>query len=165
MTLLFTLFIIFCAAGCASHRIEIVKSMPAIEDDLCDPKIFEVNDSVPIQSIHIANASYGDSGLTVGCGKADRFMAMKKEACSIGANIIKIKIESQPNFWTSTCYRAKVAYYFLKDNKQPCVSSAKKESLELNKVEQLQDLNALRESGAINREEFEVLKKEIIRKK
>jgi len=157
-----SLFLVVTLAGCASHRLQIVKNEPAIAKDQCQPKFYEVNEQVPSNSIYLAHASYSDSGFTMGCGKADRFMAMTKEACGLGANVIKIKAERNPNIWTSTCYRAEVAYYVLKEKITNKTKPTTIQSSDIDKVSKLKDLNNLKNSGAINQEEFEQLKKEII---
>lgn len=97
--------------GCAPQRLTVEENLPSISQVDCSPQVLEVNEPVPSSATFIAHASYGDSGFTFKCSEDYRRSLMKEEACSVGANIIKINKEAHPSIWSSSCYRAKVEYY------------------------------------------------------
>ena len=55
-----------------------------------------------------------DSGFSTACSEAYVLGIFRKDACALGAHIINITEETQPNFW-STCYRAKADLLKCKD--------------------------------------------------
>ncbi|MEW6713929.1 MAG: hypothetical protein AB1306_02400 [Nitrospirota bacterium] len=58
--------------------------------------------------------SASDTGFSVKCSETFVVDNFKKDACEIGADIINITKDSQPDFW-STCYRAEAEYIRVKN--------------------------------------------------
>lgn len=78
----------------------------------CEPTTFELADTVPTGSTLLAEVAYGDTGFSVSCGIARNKARLRRYACSIGADAIKIVAENYPNF-VSTCYRVRALLYKL----------------------------------------------------
>ncbi len=66
----------------------------------------------------VGRISASDSGFSVHCSEELIMEIFKKDACAVGADIINITKEAQPNFWRSTCYRAKAEFLRLKDREK-----------------------------------------------
>lgn len=60
--------------------------------------------------------SASDTGFSTKCSETFVIDNFKKDACAIGADVINITKDSQPDFW-STCYRAEAEYIRIKDRK------------------------------------------------
>lgn len=58
----------------------------------------------------IGEIKLGDTGFSVTCSEQDAISILKKEGCSIGADIINIKEESRSDI-VSTCYRCRAEFY------------------------------------------------------
>ena len=58
-----------------------------------------------------------DNGISVHCDEAYAFNLFAREACALGADIINITEEKQPDFW-STCYRAKAEFLRFEDREK-----------------------------------------------
>ena len=119
---IFFLMVLFCAAvfltGCApgfsrkgyqSHAGQLAStstnSPVAIQ---CD-KIYSTNEVVVLGSIH----AY-DTGFSFHCDEASVLAVFQKDAQMLGADVIDITDEKQPNL-ASTCYRAKAQFLRFKD--------------------------------------------------
>ena len=61
----------------------------------------------------VGRIKLGDSGFSMTCSEADALAILRKEACTLGADIVNITEESRPDFWSS-CYRADAVFYRLK---------------------------------------------------
>ncbi|HLZ53720.1 MAG TPA: hypothetical protein VKS19_04495 [Verrucomicrobiae bacterium] len=87
----------------------------------CNAK-YDINDVVVLGSIH----AY-DTGLSTDCDEAYVLDIFCREACSVGADVINITEEHQPNPLTSTCYRARATFLRFKDREKArgLVSDAK----------------------------------------
>lgn len=70
---------------------------------------FDPDDIVVLGSIH----AY-DTGFSTACDEAKVLETFYKEANSVGADVINITQEKQPDFW-STCYRARAQFIRFKD--------------------------------------------------
>ena len=57
-----------------------------------------------------------DSGFTTTCSEADAIALLKKEACSVGANLVNITQESRPDM-ESSCYRCEANFYKIDNGK------------------------------------------------
>lgn len=55
-----------------------------------------------------------DTGFSVNCDEEYVLSRLMEEACSLGADVVNITEEKQPNFW-STCYRARAELIRFKD--------------------------------------------------
>ncbi len=129
-----TLSIIFCGiivllSGCAAgisrtgykppeNKIATTPPRPiAIQ---CNAK-YDTNDVVVLGAIH----AY-DTGFSTACDEASILDIFCKEGNSLGADLIDLTEEKQPDFW-STCYRAKAQFIQFKDREKAkgLVSDAK----------------------------------------
>ena len=57
-----------------------------------------------------------DSGFTTTCSEADAIALLKKEACSVGANLVNITKESRPDMGSS-CYRCEAGFFKIHNGK------------------------------------------------
>lgn len=62
----------------------------------------------------VGKISARDSGFSVNCSETYVIDSFKKEACAIGADVVNITKDAQPNFWT-TCYRAEAEFLRIND--------------------------------------------------
>jgi hypothetical protein len=87
----------------------------------CNGK-FDTNDVEVLGSIH----AY-DTGVSTDCDEAYVLDIFCREGTMLGADLINITEEKQPNPWTSTCYRAKAEFLRFKDREKTkdLVSDAK----------------------------------------
>lgn len=69
--------------------------------------------------------SASDSGFSVDCSEKFVIDSFRKDACAVGADIVNITKDSQPDFW-STCYRAEAELLRIKDRER--LSSIKSDS-------------------------------------
>jgi len=83
---------------------------------------YATNDVVVLGSIH----AY-DTGLSTDCDEAYVLDIFCREGTMLGADIINITEEKEPNPWTSTCYRAKAEFLRFKNREEATnlVSDAK----------------------------------------
>jgi hypothetical protein len=108
-------FISGCAPGIARSGYhlppgEATKDLPKHPIAIrCDWK-YDTNDVVVLGSIH----AY-DNGFSTHCDEAAILDIFCREGCMVGADVINITDEHQPNPWTSTCYRANATFIRLKD--------------------------------------------------
>ena len=58
-----------------------------------------------------------DTGFSVNCDEEEVLSRLIEEACSVGADIVNITEEKQPNWWSS-CYRAKAELIRLRDREK-----------------------------------------------
>src|SRR5664279_3259857 len=59
-----------------------------------------------------------DTGLSTDCDEAVVLDTFCREGNLLGADVINITQEKQPNPWTSTCYRAKAEFLRFKDREK-----------------------------------------------
>jgi outer membrane lipoprotein SlyB len=83
---------------------------------------YDTNDMVLLGSIH----AY-DTGFSLDCDEATILDVFRREGTALGADIINITEEKQPDPWTSSCYRAKAQFLRFKDREKAAglVSDAK----------------------------------------
>jgi hypothetical protein len=95
----------------------------------CNAK-YDTNDVVVLGSIH----AY-DTGLSTDCDEAYVLDIFCREGNMLGADLINITEEKEPNPWASTCYRAKATFLRFKDREKAksIVSDAKYSPEEITK--------------------------------
>ncbi|MGV8073014.1 MAG: hypothetical protein AB2L11_00410 [Syntrophobacteraceae bacterium] len=71
----------------------------------------------------LGNIEMYDTGFSLYCDEAYVLDLMKKEACSLGADIVNITDEKYPDFWSS-CYRAKAEFIRLKNREEAALVKA-----------------------------------------
>ncbi|MFA5072859.1 MAG: hypothetical protein WC539_03045 [Nitrospirota bacterium] len=108
----------FLSAGCTAKITRQGYLLDTLQDiekkcpDVIIVKGFDYkSDSVEIKG----KISASDTAFSTTCSEAFVMDIFKKDACTIGADIINITEESQPNAWTSTCYRAEAELLRMKD--------------------------------------------------
>ena len=67
--------------------------------------------------VPLGKISASDSGFSVDCSEKFVIDSFKKDACAVGADIVNITKDSQPDFW-STCYRAEAELLRIKDREK-----------------------------------------------
>ena len=94
-----------------SHRI--VRSGYKMQENLnndCEV-VIEKNISIPdTVAIKVGEIKLGESGFSMACSEEAALETLKKEACSIDADLILITKEKRPDFWSS-CYRCNADFY------------------------------------------------------
>jgi hypothetical protein len=129
------MMVLSCAAilvsGCAAGITRTGYQLPAgqTSKDLpkrpiaiqCNAK-FDTNDVVVLGTIH----AY-DTGFSTDCDEVYVLDIFCREGSMLGADIVNITEEKQPNPWTSTCYRATAQFLRFKDREKAegLVSDAK----------------------------------------
>ena len=103
-----------CAAGITRTGYQLPKSQEENKLQRCPIAIqchakYDTNNIVVLGSIH----EY-DTGFSVYCDEAYILDIFCREGCMLGADIINITEEHQPDLW-STCYRAKAEFLRFKD--------------------------------------------------
>jgi hypothetical protein len=110
------------ASGCAAGISRTGYQLPAGQTSKDSPKRpiairnnwkYDTNDVVWLGSIH----DY-DTGFSTECDEAFILDLFCREGCMIGADLINITDEKQPNPWTSTCYRATADFLRFKDREK-----------------------------------------------
>ena len=82
----------------------------------CDVKLvrnYTLQDSAVTQ---LGKIGLHDSGFTTGCSEADAIALLKKEACSLGADLVNITKKIRPDM-ASSCYRCEAGFYKMNDEK------------------------------------------------
>src|SRR5436190_21355174 len=113
-----TAFISGCAAGITRTGYKLPSNKTPKDLDRCPITLrnnwqYDTNDVVCLGSIH----DY-DTGFSTECDEAYILDIFCREGCMVGANVINITEEKQPNPWTSTCYRAKAEFLRFKDGEK-----------------------------------------------
>jgi len=116
-----------CAAGISrtGYRVpagQTAKNMPRRPIAIRYQMAYSTNDMEVLGSIH----AY-DTGLSTDCDEAAVLDIFCREGNMVGADIINITEEHQPNPWTSTCYRARATFlrYKDRDNAKDLISDPK----------------------------------------
>ena len=143
-----------CSPAVFVHADKTAEPLP----ENCSPVFLELGTPVPANAFRIAEVYVGDSGFSINCGKDNAREAVRKQACKAGADIVSIVSVSEPNF-LSDCYRIKAQLYkTVQPSPVPAAMPASQ-----NKIQRLTELQQLREKGAITEEEFQRLKREVIK--
>lgn len=152
-TCIFASLVIMACAPKVSMK-TVSKSQPLPSS--CAPTFLELSDPEPKNAKHLATVAVGDTGFSTNCGKENSREIVRKKACQVGANLVKIVAVSEPNNWHgSDCYRIKAKLYYTNEVKGDKHGNK-------DKVEKLKDLQSLYESGVINEQELKDLKSEIM---
>jgi hypothetical protein len=106
-----------CAAGITRTGYQLPKNQSAKDLERCPIAIqcnakYDSNNVVVLGSI----LEY-DTGFSTYCDEAYVLDIFCKEGCMLGADIINITEENQPDLW-STCYRAKAEFLRFKDREK-----------------------------------------------
>jgi hypothetical protein len=110
------------ASGCAAGITRTGYQLPAGQASKDLPKRpiairnnwkYDTNDVVWLGTIH----DY-DTGFSTECDEAFILDLFCREGCMVGADLINITDEKQPNPWTSTCYRATADFLRFKDREK-----------------------------------------------
>ena len=64
----------------------------------------------------IGSIRLGETGFSVNCSETDAIEILKREGCTLGADIVNVKEESRADLWSS-CYRCRADFYKLRDIK------------------------------------------------
>lgn len=107
-----------CAAGISRTGYQLPPNQKSKDLRRCSIAIqcqakYHTNDVEVLGSIR----SY-DTGFSTDCDEASVLDTFCREGCMLGADLINITEEKQPNFWTSTCYRAKADFLRFKDREK-----------------------------------------------
>lgn len=78
----------------------------------CTPKIVKMMDTTQINGQLLGIIDLDDSGFSTRCDELEAIIILKEEACNVGADLVDIIEEKQPDFF-STCYRCTAALYSL----------------------------------------------------
>ena len=113
-----TLFVSGCAAGISRTGYQLPvgqtsKDLPRRPIAIQCNAHYNTNDVEILGSIH----DY-DTGFSTDCDEAAILDIFCREGSMLGANLINITEEKQPNFWTSSCYRAKAEFLRFKDREK-----------------------------------------------
>jgi len=81
----------------------------------CDVIIKKQMD-IPASLKKVGEIKLGDSGFSTNCSEEQALGLLRKEACSLKANIINIVEESRPDL-LSSCYRCRAEFYINPDAK------------------------------------------------
>jgi hypothetical protein len=101
--------IAFLLTGC-SHRIARSGYQKQQVSGECNV-IIQKDIAVPGDVATLAGGiTLGETGLSFNCNEATAMETLKKEACSIDADLVIITEEKRPNLWSS-CYRCKAEFY------------------------------------------------------
>ena len=76
-----------------------------------DVLVLNLNEPPPYGSEFIGNLKIGDSGFSTDCDYHKVLQVARIAASKAGANIVKLTKVSEPNIWTSNCYRIKARLY------------------------------------------------------
>lgn len=82
----------------------------AVATEPCDviiKKNYSVSDAV---ATRVGEIRLGDTGFCVSCSEAHALEILKREACSLNADLIVITEEKRPDFYSS-CYRGQAEFY------------------------------------------------------
>jgi hypothetical protein len=108
----FTLVVLLLVSACGpSIHIRKHHAFASLDPDCC-PLMVERDEALPPQMLLVAEVGYGENGLSNRCTYPEIRERLRVQACTQGADVVKIVAESHPNF-ASTCYRVKAALYRL----------------------------------------------------
>ena len=95
--------ILSLAACAATEKVKVAETMPPLPAD-CQPVVYRSGDTLPARYKVLGEISYGDSGMSVSCGRDTVTERLRQQACKAGANGIRINKEKTMDLWSS-CYR------------------------------------------------------------
>ena len=106
------LLVLFIFMSSCSHKINRIgySEQPFNPSGICDV-VIQKDEGVEIkQNKILGTIKLMDSGFSTACNELDAIEILKKEACSIGGNLVNITKESRPNF-RSSCYQCTADIY------------------------------------------------------
>jgi len=112
----FLLLILLLVQGC-SHKVirvyENAQDTPVSpQARACNPVITFQTDIFGLPSIYAGSVILDQSGFTLNCSREDAFATLREEACSQGANLVKIIEERKPDIYSS-CYRCAADFHYI----------------------------------------------------
>jgi hypothetical protein len=107
------LILLFIISGCSHRIVRSGYSKTNSEYSNCDVIIKKQMD-IPPSLKKVGEIKLGDSGVSISCSEEHALALLRKEACSLKANIINIVQESRPDL-LSSCYRCKAEFYINTD--------------------------------------------------
>jgi hypothetical protein len=108
----FTPVVVLLVAACGpSVHIRNHHVHPSLDPDCC-PLMVERDEALPSRVLLVAEVGYGENGLSNRCSYPEIRERLRVQACTRGADVVKIVTETHPNF-ASTCYRVKAQLYRL----------------------------------------------------
>ena len=108
------IFVSGCASAIKRTGYQLSEGQSAKRLERC-PVAIQCNanhEKTNVEVLGSINAS--DTGFSVDCDEAYVLDIFCKEACALGADLVLITEEKQPDFW-STCYRARAEFLRFKD--------------------------------------------------
>ena len=103
------LILIFLFSSCSYRIVRGGYSKPNSVHSDCDV-IIKKQMSIPTSLKKVGEIKLGDSGFSTSCSEEQAIGLLRKEACSLKANIINIVDESRPDL-LSSCYRCRAEFY------------------------------------------------------
>lgn len=108
--ILYLLLSVLLFSNC-THYIARTGYQPNKSFDTYYDVVIEKNTIVPSNSADlVGQIRLDDIGFSVSCSEEDALEILRKEACSINADLIVITNEIRPNLWSS-CYRCSAEFY------------------------------------------------------
>lgn len=103
-----------CGARVSVHSIAAMERLPAD----CRPVMIRPPASAPGDARLLGDGRFGDTGFSVRCDERMGLEMLRRRACGLGADAIRIVRDKRPDF-VSTCYRATVEFYRLGKTRPP----------------------------------------------
>lgn len=110
--LFFFAFTLVFLSSCSHKVLRIGYTKTNSEQLACQVSISKSN-VVPESAKVMGSIKLGDTGFSVSCSEQKAIQILKKEACSLGANVVLIKSELLPGF-LSSCYRCEADFLLIK---------------------------------------------------
>lgn len=108
------LIFIFLLSSC-SHRI-VRSGYSKVNSGYSDcDVIIKKQMNIPASLKKVGEIKLGDTGFSISCSEEHALELLRKEACSLKANIINIVEESRPDL-LSSCYRCRAEFYINTDD-------------------------------------------------
>ena len=108
--IIYLFLLIFLFSNC-SHRITRIgydKNKSSVQD--CEVIIKKDPSYYNPKAVKVGEIKIGETGFSVSCSEEQAIEILKNEACVLQADLIIIKHENRPDFW-STCYRCQADFY------------------------------------------------------
>jgi hypothetical protein len=112
-----TILISGCAAGITRTGYRLPKNQNASNLQRCPIAIQSNAKYDNTNVVVLGRIDAYDTGFSTDCDEAYVLDIFCKEACALGADLVNVTEEKQPDFW-STCYRANAEFLRFKDREQ-----------------------------------------------
>jgi hypothetical protein len=83
-----------------------LRDLQAREPD-CDLVIYEISEQIDPSCEEVGDVFVGDTGFTMDCGWDQVIDAVRREACTFGADAAQIVAHHEPSFTGSTCHQVR----------------------------------------------------------